>query len=102
MWAKFRKASLISLAAYAAVILLAVSLGLWIALFVPALQLVWASVCIARVIQLRRSGVHREDALIIDREDYGFYFGSLTSSSVLLCGLVVWSQLLSGVHHKFV
>ncbi len=99
MWAKFWKASLISLAAYAAVILLAVWLGLWIALFVPALQLVWASVCIVRVIQLRRSGIHRADALIIDREDYEFYVGSLTSSSVLLGLLVVWSQLLTAEHH---
>jgi hypothetical protein len=86
MWPKFWKASLISLLAYTAAILVAVWVGLWMVLFVPGIQLVWTAVCIIRVIQLRR-----------DREGYGFYLGSLISSCVLLFGIVVWSQMLARV-----
>jgi hypothetical protein len=62
-WPKFWKASLISLAAYAAAILIGLWAGLWMLLFVPALQLVWTAVCIIRIVQLRRCGGHKADGL---------------------------------------
>lgn len=97
MWSKFWKASLISFLAYTAAILIALWMGLWMVLFVPALQLVWTVVCVIRVVQLRRSGGHKTDAVTPDREQYGFYLGSLVSSCTLLFGLVVWSQLLGRI-----
>jgi hypothetical protein len=84
----FWKATLISLAAYAAAVLI----GLWIdfrfTLFaVLALQITWTLFCIIRIIQLRRTGAHNPDAQPYDQESYGFALGGSISSSALLAAL---------------
>ena len=96
VWREFWKASLFSLVTYAVAILIALWVGLWMVLFVPVFQLAWTAICIIRIVQLRRDRGHKVEGLRLDREEYGFYLGGLISSCTLLCGLVVWSQLLSG------
>jgi hypothetical protein len=89
----FCKATLISLAAYTAAVLI----GLWVdfrlTLFVVlALQVTWTLFCLIRLFQLRRAGAHKPDAPPYDRESYGFALGGSISSFVLLAVAVVFSQ----------
>jgi hypothetical protein len=87
------KATSILLAAYAAAVAIGYWAGFEFTLFaVPALQIACTLFCIARIIQLRRSGGHKPDAPPSDRESYGFWLGGLVSSSTLLLALVVLSQ----------
>ena len=88
----FWKATLISLAAYTAVVLMGFLVDFRFTLFaVPVLQ-IWTLFCIIRIFQLRRGGAHRADAMPYDRESYGFALGGLISSLILLLVLVVLSQ----------
>ena len=91
----FWKATLLSLVAYAAAVLI----GLWadfrFTLFVVlTLQITWTLSCIIRIIQLRRAGAHKPDAPPYDRESYGFALGGSISSSALLTVLIVLSQIV--------
>ncbi len=92
----FLKASLLSLFVYA----LAVLFGIWIdfritLLVIPVFQFVWVIFCSARIIQLRRSGGHRADALANERAGYEFWVGGLVSSCVLLLAIIVLSQMVT-------
>jgi hypothetical protein len=51
--------------------------------------------CSARIIQLRRSGGHRVDALADERASYEFAVGGLVSSCVMLLTTIVLSQVLT-------
>jgi len=89
----FWKATLISLTAYT----VAVLGGVWgdfrfTLLAVPMLQITWTLFCLVRFIQLRRSGGHKTDATLYDRDSCGFSLGGLISSSTLLVVVVVLSQ----------
>ena len=96
MWPHFWKASLVSLAAYAAAILMGLWIGLWLTLaMVPVFQTVWTAFCLIRIVQLRRCAAHQADAPQWDRDSYGFSLGGLISSSALLLLLVVASQVVS-------
>jgi hypothetical protein len=89
----FWKATSISLAAYAAAILIGFWGGFQFTLFaVPVFQITWTLCCIIRIIQLRRDGSQKSDAQPYDRESYGFWLGGLTSSLALLAVVVVATQ----------
>ena len=91
----FWKATLISLVAYTAAVLIGFWSSFRFTLFaIPALQVTWTLFCAIRVIQLRRGGGNQTDALPCDRESYGFSLGGLISSSALLVALVVFSQIV--------
>lgn len=89
----FCKATLISLAAYIAAVLIGFGVGFQYTLFVVALlQVSWTLFCLIRVIQLRRSGGHGADAPDYDQESYGFALGGSISSIALLLVMIVLSQ----------
>ena len=91
----FWKAALISLAAYAAAVLIGFWVGFQFTLFaVAVLQITWTLFCVIRVIQLRRGGGHKTDAPPYDRESYGFALGGAISSTALLVVLVVLTQVV--------
>jgi hypothetical protein len=95
MWPGFWKASLVSLAAYAAAVLIGIWTGLWFTLAaVPVLQVVWSLFCGIRILQLRREGGHKPGAPETERESYGFALGGLISSGVLFVQLVVATQVV--------
>lgn len=91
----FWKATLISVAAYTAALLM----GFWgdfrFTLFaVAALQVTWTLFCVIGVIQLRLGGGHKRDAQPYDRESYGLALGGSISSCALLVAMVVLTQLV--------
>jgi hypothetical protein len=89
----FWKATLISLAAYVAAILIGFAAGFQYTVFVVvALQASWTLFCVIRAIQLRGGGGHKASAPEYDREDYGFALGGSISSITLLVGMVVLTQ----------
>jgi hypothetical protein len=94
----FWKATLISIAAYTAAVLIGVLGDLRFTVFaVPALQITWTLFCVARFLQLRVGGAHKADAPVFDRESYGFALGGWMSSAVLLVAVVVVSQVITDV-----
>ena len=95
MLRNFWKATLISLAAYAAAVLIGFWVGFQFTLFaIPVLQITWTLFCVIGIIQLRRGGGHKTDAPPYDRESYGFAVGGLIPSLVLLAVLVVLTQVV--------
>lgn len=91
----FWKAASISLVAYTLAILIGFCSSFRFTLFaIPVLQITWTLFCAIRVIQLRRGGGHRTDALPSDRESYGFSLGGLISSSGLLVAFIVLTQIV--------
>lgn len=92
---KFWKATGVSFAAYAVALLAGFGIDFRLALFsLLALQVTWTSFCIGRLVQLRFAGAHRRDAEPFAREDYGFALGGSTSSLVLLCVMIVLTQIV--------
>jgi tetrahydromethanopterin S-methyltransferase subunit B len=97
MWPGFWRASLFSLAAYSAAVLIGIWIGLWFTLAaIPVLQVVWSLFCGIRILQLRREGGHKPGAPETERESYGFALGGLISSFALLVMLVAASQAVTG------
>jgi hypothetical protein len=95
MQRNFLKASLISIAACAAAVLM----GFWsdfryTAFAIAGLQVPWTLFCILRVFQLRHGGGHRPDAPVYDRDSYGFALGGSVCSSALLLLIVVLTQVV--------
>ena len=91
----FWKATLISLAAYTAAVLIGFLAGFQFTLFaVPLLQITWTLFCVIRIIQLRRRGGHKPDAPQYDRESYGFALGGSVSSIALLAVVVILTQVV--------
>jgi hypothetical protein len=89
----FWKATLISLAAYTAAILIGFLAGFQFTLVaVPLLQVTWTLFCAIRIVQLRRGGGHKPGATQYDRESYGFALGGWISSVALLAVVVVLTQ----------
>ncbi len=89
----FWKATLISLAAYIAAILIGFGAGFQYTLFlVVLLQVSWTLFCVIQLIQLRRNGGHKGNAEEYDRESYGFALGGSISSVALLLVMVVLTQ----------
>jgi hypothetical protein len=93
MGRNFWKATLISIAAYTAAVVIGFLVDFRLTMFtVPALVVTWTLFCTIRAIQLRMGGAHQPDALSYDRETYGFALGGSVSSVVLLSAIVVLSQ----------
>ncbi|MEN6602898.1 MAG: hypothetical protein ABFD86_10830 [Bryobacteraceae bacterium] len=93
MQRSFRKATLISLAVYAAAVLMGFWGGFQITLFVvPVFQIIWTLFCVIRIVQLRRDGAYKTDAPQHDRESYGFWSGGLVSSTALFVVIVILTQ----------
>ena len=89
----FLKATLSSLAAYTAAILIGFLAGFQFTLFAALLlQVTWTLFCVIRVFQLRHSGGHNPCATQYDRESYGFALGGSISSVALLAVFVVLTQ----------
>jgi len=89
----FWKATLISIAAYTAAVLIGFLADFRLTMFaVPALLVTWTLFCTIRAIQLGFGGARHPDALSCDRESYGFALGGSVSSLVLLIAIVVLSQ----------
>jgi hypothetical protein len=95
MQRNFWKASLVSLAAYPAGIVIGFWSGFRFLLFaVPVFQIVWTLFCVVRIVELRRGGGHKADAPQSDRESYGFALGGSVSSAALLVVLVILTQIV--------
>jgi hypothetical protein len=95
MGRNFWKATLVSVAAYAAALLI----GFWgdfrFTLFaVPALQVTWTLFCVIQVVRLRLRGGHKLDAAADEREEYGFALGGALSSITFLAAIVVLTQVV--------
>ena len=86
----FWRAAGISAAAYSGALLLGFLVDFrypFAALLV--LQATWTLVCGFRFVQLRVGGSYK-----VDLEEYGFAAGGLVSSVVLLCGVIVLTQVV--------
>jgi hypothetical protein len=91
----FWKAASISVAAYAAAVLLGFLVDFRVTGFaVPALFLSWTLFCVVRAIQLRAGGAHHVEALPCDRESYGFAVGGSVASFAALAAVVVLTQVV--------
>jgi hypothetical protein len=91
----FRKATLISAAAYAGAVLSGFAIDFRIALFsLAAIQPTWTLFCIARAAQLRLSGGHRQSAEPWQREEYEFALGGSISSLTLLAAVIILTQVV--------
>jgi hypothetical protein len=92
---EFRKATVISVGAYAGALLVGFWIDFRLTLFsVLALQVTWTLFCVLRAIQLRLGGAHKPDAEAYAREDYGFTLGGTVSSLTLLGVIVVLTQIV--------
>ncbi|HWR53674.1 MAG TPA: hypothetical protein VN428_21370 [Bryobacteraceae bacterium] len=86
---------MISLAAYAAAVLIGLWAGFQYTLFaVPVFQITWTLFCVIRMIQLLHGGSHKADAPQYDRDSYGFALGGLISSAALFLVLVGITQVV--------
>lgn len=94
MQRKFWQATLISLGAYTAAVLIGFASDFRLTMFaVPALLVTWTLFCTVRTIQLRFEGAHRGNAPACERESYGFAVGGTLSSFVWVSVIIVLSQL---------
>ena len=85
----FWKASAISLACYAAAVLLGFLVDFRVTGFaVPALAITWTLFCVLRAVQLRGC------TLDCDRESYSFALGGCASSVAALVAITVLTQVV--------